>query len=129
MKPNIELMKRLQRRFLRMKHESHFQMDVIAVKTECGSQMCIAGHTLDLAGYKRKLLPVDERSTVLDYRYFTPSGKEVREPLVAAADELGIGGYRREPDSAAFNLFHDSSLSTPRDAAERIGQLIEEYQQ
>lgn len=126
---NLPLLRRLRTRFLRMKHEKHFEMSVVAVKTDCGSQMCIAGHTLDLAGYKRKLLPSYERNTVMDYIYFTPSGEEVQEPLVAAADELGIGGYRRAPDSVAFVLFHDSSLTTPRDAAERIGELIEEYQQ
>lgn len=127
MKPNIELMKRLRMRFLRMKHEEHFQMDVIAVKTYCGSQMCIAGHTLELAGYRRKLRPKYRREAILDYDYFTPSGIKVKKPLVAAAVELGVGNYRRQRNNVAFNLFHDHRLDTPREAAERISELIKEY--
>lgn len=123
-KLNIELLKRLRTRFMRMRHAEHFQMDVIAVKTDCGSQMCIAGHVLDLAGYKRKILPRDERSTVLDFDFIDPSGKKVKAPLDTAAKEMGLR-YEREPGNTAFELFHDSSMTTPADAAARIQELIE----
>lgn len=125
---NIELLKRLRTRFLRMRHAEHFQMDVIAVKTDCGSQMCIAGHALELAGYKRRLVPEDRRSTVLDYDFIAPSGQEVKAPLDTAAKEMGLC-YEREPGNTAFELFNDSSMTTPADAAQRIQELIESAEQ
>lgn len=125
MKLNIELLKRLRNRFLRMRHAEHFQMDVIAVKTDCGSQMCIAGHALDLAGYVRKLRPEADRSCVLDFDFVSPLGRKVRSPLQRAAKELGLT-YRRIIGNQAYMLFHDLTLTTPRQAAERIQQLIDE---
>ena len=124
-KLNIELLKRLKTRFMRMRHPEHFRMDVIAVKSDCGSVMCIAGHTLDLAGYKRQLRPEDERSSVLDFDFIDPSGRVVKSPLARAAKELGLN-YRREPGNAAYVLFHNWSLETPHDAAARIQKLIDE---
>lgn len=129
MKPNIELLKRLRTRFLRMRHPEHFQMDVIAIKTDCGSVMCVAGHALDLAGYRRRLLPPAQRSAVIDYSYLSPTGAKVRNVLSAAAKELGIGKYDTVLDNTAYQLFHDWSLTTPNDAAARISKLIEEYEQ
>jgi hypothetical protein len=107
-----------------MRHPEHFQMDVIAVQTDCGSQMCIAGHVLDLAGYTRKLRSEDDRSAVLDFDFIDPSGRKVRSPLWAAAREMGLD-YRRVNGNKAFELFHDMSLTTPAEAAERIQGLIE----
>lgn len=125
MKLNIELLKRLRTRFLRMRHAEHFQMDVIAVKTDCGSAMCIAGHVLDIAGYKRELRPEANRSSVLDYRFIAPSGRKVKSPLFSAAKEMGLS-YRRVGGNKAFELFHDISLTTPREAADRIQELIKQ---
>lgn len=122
---NTQLLKRLRRRFLRMRHERHFLMDVIAVKTDCGSQMCIAGHLLDLAGYKRRLREEKDRTTVLDFDFYSPSGQRVRNPLNAAAREIGLS-YRRSMNNKAYSLFHDWELTTPKLAAERIQELIEE---
>lgn len=122
---NIELMKKLRMRFLRMRHAEHFQMDVIAIKTDCGSVMCIAGHTLELAGYKRRLKPDYWRSSVLDFDFIAPSGHKVRNPLNAAARELGLR-YRKQNGNKAFNLFHNWELTTPKEAAEYIGELITE---
>lgn len=121
---NVELLTKLRRRFLRMRHSKHFHMNVIAVKTDCGSQMCIAGHALDLAGYTRKLRPVIDRSSVLDFDFISPAGRKVREPLVTAAKEMGLN-YRSRGGNTAFELFHDSTLTTPSDAADRIQELIE----
>jgi len=121
---NIQLLKRLRKRFLRMRHVEHFQMDVIAVQTDCGSAMCIAGHALELAGYKRRIRPDDEKSYVLDFDFIAPSGHKVRKPLVAAAKELGIP-YRNRSDNKAYKLFHDWTLTTPKEAADRIQELID----
>lgn len=77
MKPNIELMKRLRTRFLRMRHREHFRMNTVVSKTECGTAMCIAGHALDLQGYKFKFSP-DSREAVA---YLSPRGRKVEDPL------------------------------------------------
>jgi hypothetical protein len=107
-----------------MRHAEHFQMDVIAVQTECGSAMCIAGHTLELAGYKRKLRPDDEKSYVLDFDFIAPSGRKVKSPLAAAGRELGIP-YRNMSNNKAYKLFLDWELTTPKEAADRIQELID----
>lgn len=100
-------------------------MDVIAVKTDCGSAMCIAGHALELAGYKRKPIPEGGRtSSVLDFDFVTPRGRKVRQPLSAAAKEMGLN-YRRKNGNKAYDLFHDYDLETPKQAAARIQELIE----
>lgn len=124
MKPNIELMKRLRTRFLRMRHPEHFKMDVIAAKTDCGSAMCIAGHTLELAGYKKKLRAHRQDGLgIQDFNFFAPSGRKVRNVLSAAGRELGLS-YRADSNNEAYRLFHDWELTTPKDAAERVGELI-----
>lgn len=123
-KLNVELLKRLRTRFLRMRHEEHFQMPVIAVKTDCGAAMCVAGHILDLAGYKMRLREYDERSSALDYDFITPAGRKVRSPLNTAAREIGLT-YRKTLSNKAYNLFHDYDLETPKQAAARIQELIE----
>lgn len=51
---NIALLKRLRTRFLRMRHPQHFNIRVVAEKTSCGTAMCVAGHALDLKGYKAR---------------------------------------------------------------------------
>lgn len=125
MKPNIELTRRLRTRFLRMRHDEHFDMEVIAVRTDCGSAMCIAGHTLDVAGYRMKP-KTEPASSMLHFDFFSPSGRKVRNVLAAAARELGIS-YRPTRNNKAYDLFHDWELLTPKDAAERIGELIKEF--
>lgn len=99
-------------------------MPVIAVKTDCGTAMCIAGHILNLAGYRMKLRNNDERSSVLDYDFIAPNGRVVKSPLNAAAREIGLN-YRRAFKNKAYSLFHDYDLETPKDAADRIQKLIE----
>jgi hypothetical protein len=124
---NIELLKRLRKRFLLMRHPEHFDMRAVAAKTHCGSVMCIAGHTLQLAGYKMKLVPEYQRSDDIwmgrtDYDFISPSGRTV-EPLETAAKELGLEYGDR--DSEGFRLFHDFELASPKQAAARIQELIE----
>lgn len=113
-KLNIDLLKRLRTRFLRMKHPEHFNMEHVAVETDCGTAMCIAGHTLDLQGYRRRKQPDSAR---IDF--ISPKGRKV-SPLTAAARELGIP-YR----DGAFWLFHDFSLDTPKRAAGRLQEIID----
>lgn len=120
---NVELLKKLRNRFRRMRHPGHFRMDVIAVKTDCGSAMCIAGHTLDLAGYTRKMRRTD-KSYVLDFDFINPAGRKIRKPLASAAYELGLC-YRNRSDNKAYQLFHDWTLTTPKEAADRIQELID----
>lgn len=125
---NIELLQRLRTRFLRMRHKEHFNMKAIAAKTNCGTVMCIAGHTLDLAGYKMRLDPDRDTGNSIyegrtDFEFISPDGKVI-EPLTAAAKELDIP-YEVEEGNLAFDLFHDFSLKTPKDAAARIQELIE----
>jgi hypothetical protein len=110
-KPNIELLKRLRTRFLRMRHAEHFNMDDYARKTECGTAMCIAGHALVLQGYR-----VRGNGTFVSSR-----GLKV-DPHTKARDELGLTNCQ------ANDLFYDFDLATPKDAAARIQELIEEYQ-
>jgi hypothetical protein len=99
-------------------------MDVIAVKTDCGTQQCIAGHVLELAGYKRRLKSPDIRHYLLDFDFIAPSGRMVKNPLNAAAKELGLH-YRPRGGNQAFDLFHDWKLETPKQAAARIQELID----
>jgi hypothetical protein len=116
-KPNIELLKRLRTRFLRMRHRKHFKMEVVAERTPCGTAMCIAGHALDLQGYRFKF---DEYGNI--ERTFRPSGRPLKAGLLStAARELRLDYY-----SADYNLFNDFSLKTPKQAAARIQELIEQ---
>lgn len=121
---NIDLLKRLKTRFMRMRHPEHFEMSVIAVKNDCGSVMCIAGHTLDLAGYKRRLKHEADRNSALDFDFISPSGRRIKNPLSTAAKEIGLS-YRVKSGNKAYQLFHDWELITPKDAAARIQQLID----
>lgn len=121
-KPNIELLKRLRTRFLRMRHKRHFNMKILAAKTDCGSAMCIAGHALDLQGYAMRLKPEDERlhyAGRVDYDFISPHTQEpVEDALESAASEMGLA-YK-----TAHELFHDFSIKTPKQAARRIERLI-----
>ena len=120
---NIELLKRLRTRFLRMRHPRHFNMEIIATRTDCGTAMCIAGHALDLAGYKRRAGKREDWSSVLTVDFFTPQGRKVKNPLSAARRELGL------PYHVSHALFHDWKLTTPKQAADRIRELIDEVNQ
>jgi hypothetical protein len=116
-KPNIELLKRLRTRFLRMKHRKHFAMETVAERNECGTAMCIAGHALNLQGYRFKF----NEYGVLE-QTFRPSGRPLKGGLLsAAAKELRLDYY-----GTAHELFNDFSLKTPKQAAARIQKLIEE---
>jgi hypothetical protein len=116
-KLNIELLKRLKTRFLRMRHPEHFDMKTIATKTDCGAAMCLIGHTLELEGYKMRVRR--DPKLFLDYDFITPTGSKVKSPFQHARKALGLG---RQSASA---LFHDWDLETPADAAERIQKIIE----
>jgi hypothetical protein len=121
MKVNLELLRRLRTRFLRMRHIEHFDMQVVAKKNECGTAMCIAGHVLDLQGYKWHF---DSDGDLDDVR--SPSGRKVNDELSAAAKEIGLPYKRWAANSVdAYDLFHDFSLKTPKQAADRIQELIE----
>lgn len=111
-KLNIELAKRLVTRLRRMRHEAHFNMSFVANKTECGTAMCIAGHTLDLSGYKRR--PHCEYCSLYDW--LTPDGAAVQEPLGEAKRLLGLRQTR---------LFHRYDLKTPKQAADVVQGMID----
>lgn len=128
MAKNIKLLKRLRTRFLRMRHPRHFNMEAVAAKTDCGSAMCVAGHALDLAGYKMRLKSSrapesDGNFGRVDFDFIRPSGRRLPEDdiLRTAAKELGLN-Y----NSQGHRLFHDWTLKTPKQAAARIEQLIAE---
>lgn len=119
---NIPLLKRLRTRFLRMRHRKHFNMDDVVAKTPCGAAMCIAGHVLNLEGYKFK---IDEWG---DDRWFAPDGTEV-QPLDEAQRLLGLTveeaqtDWRdREKDNGLFFRF---DLKTPKQAAKVIQKIID----
>jgi hypothetical protein len=112
-----------------MRHAEHFNMKPIAAKTDCGTVMCIAGHTLDLAGYKMKLDPYRNTGQCVyegrtDFEFISPDGNVVLDALATAAKELGMP-YECGEGNEAFDLFHDFTLKTPKDAALRIQKLIE----
>jgi hypothetical protein len=120
-KKNVELLKRLRMRFLRMRHPKHFNMAVIAVETDCGSQMCIGGHILDLCGYKTRPRTGKRNrylDSVLGVDFLSPTGRKVSNPLQAARQEVGL--TLRES-----TLFYDMDIHTPKQAAARIQQLID----
>lgn len=121
MKKNIPLLKRLRTRFLRMKHPKHFNMKVIAAKTDCGAAMCLIGHTLDLCGYKLRLKTHLCLPGFYDFDFIKPSGRLLRrDPQREAVKLLGLrGGLNND-------LFMDYSIRTPKQAARRIEQLIAE---
>lgn len=125
---NIELAKKLVRRFQRMRHPNHFRMAQIAIKTDCGAAMCLIGHTLDLAGFKMRKKKYLESTNLSrtegcrsDYDFLDPkSGVPISDPFDKAEQLLGLG------NETARYLFHDYSLRTPKQAATKIQQLIEQ---
>lgn len=121
-KLNIGLLKKLRMRFLRMRHVEHFDMTVVAKKNECGTTMCIAGHVLNLQGYKWRF---DSDGDLDDVR--SPNGRKVDDELAAAATEIGLPYKKWSADAPvdAYDLFHDFSIQTPKQAAARIQELIE----
>jgi hypothetical protein len=101
-----------------MRHKEHFHMKAIAAKT-------------DLAGYKMRLDPDRDTGNSIyegrmDFDFISPDGDVVANPLKVAGDELGLP-FECEQGNIAFDLFHDYSLKTPKDAATRIQQLIESH--
>ena len=128
-KKNIELLKRLRTRFLKMRHRKHFDMRVVAGRTDCGTAMCIAGHTLDLAGYRRKYLG-DGAGDSGDFNWFTPGGRRVKSAMAAAQRLLGLTYEEAQSpynvDVKRDGLFIRFDLTTPKQAAAEIEKLIEE---
>lgn len=113
-KANIQLLKRLRTRFLRMRHSEHFDMRQVAERNECGTAMCIAGHALDLQGYE---IEFDSEGDLLKVR--TPGGRVVRHSMRAAAREMGL-----DYEDEAYPLFNDFSLTSPKQAAYAIEDII-----
>jgi len=135
-KLNIELLKRLRTRFLRMRHAKHFRMKQIAVKTECGAAMCMIGHILDLEGYKMRLKrnydPTEDYDLLgahdgarSDDEFIRPRTKNsvVECPAREAARRL-----RMDIEDAESELFLKFGLRTPKQAAARIQKLIDKAQ-
>lgn len=122
MAKNIELLKRLRTRFLRMRHPQHLDMRVIAKDTECGAAMCLIGHTLDLSGCKmrKRGLAHPDYFATLDFDFIRPDGKAVNDPGKEAAKLWGM------KHGDAMRIFQDFSIKTPKQAAARIERLIEE---
>lgn len=121
-KKNIELLKRLRTRFLRMRHPKHFNMGDVAQKTDCGTAMCIAGHALDLEGYRFNL---DEDGDFLEC--FAPNGRRVHNELVRAQRLLGLTkdeAQRCGSTDTDNGLFLRFDLKTPKQAAKVIERLI-----
>lgn len=123
-KPNLPLLKRLRTRFLRMRHAEHFDMSAWGTKTECGTTACIAGHALLLAGYKLRL-NVDNK-----YDFVSPKGRVVNPPR-AARRELGLSEKVTGTtfSSGPRELFYDGDIDTPKAAAARIQELIDNAEQ
>jgi hypothetical protein len=106
-------------------------MAQIAVKTDCGAAMCMIGHVLDLAGYKMRLkkdfdpasddsLWGDDDPARSDYEFINPNtGRVVREPLFEAVKLLQM-----DQQAAEQELFYRYDLKTPKQAADRIRELI-----
>lgn len=119
---NLELLRKLRTRFLRMRHMDHFNMESVAIKNTCGTAMCIAGHALDLQGYKFRFSDGGLLESVI-----SPKGKTIRRNIMkVAAREMGLRyKYQYYDKEDAYTLFHDFDLKTPRQAAKRIQGLIE----
>ena len=116
---NIELLKRLKTRFMRMRHPEHFDMSVWAHRNECGTAMCIAGHALDLQGYKTR--PKDYQGISGNLEFLSPKGNRLRKTIAeVAAREMGIDSI-----TARWLFANNGSITTPKDAAARIQQLID----
>jgi hypothetical protein len=120
-KLNIDLLKRLKTRLMRMRHRKHFNMKTVAMKNECGTAMCIAGHTLDLEGYRWDARGDD---------WFAPDGTLCDNPLKTAAGLLGIPphkalSYASELKPERNGLFYRFDIKTPKQAAARIQELID----
>lgn len=122
-KKNIELLKRLRTRLVRMRHPQHFRMAHVAVKTECGAAMCLAGHTLELAGYQKKFIGEGE-GDVGDFEWYTPSGRRVRDAMNAAQRLLGLS-YDEAQNEEKRGVFLRFDLKTPQDAAKVIDEIIQ----
>jgi hypothetical protein len=121
-KLNIDLLKRLRTSFLKMRHAEHFNMDSLAIKNECGTAMCIAGHALQLQGYRFRYRDGGYLDSVT-----TPNGRTIKHHIMkVAAREMGLPyRYRYYDRNDAYQLFHDFNIRTPKQAANRIQELIE----
>lgn len=118
---NIELLKKLRTRFLRMRHAEHFDMKSVAIKNTCGTAMCIAGHALQLQGYKFQYRDGGWLDSVV-----SPKGRTIKYNIMkVAAKEMGLKYRYSYDNNDAYQLFHDFSLKTPKQAAERIQELID----
>ena len=123
---NIELAKRLVTRFRRMRHRKHFNMENVAIKTDCGTAMCIAGHTLDLCGYKPRWKNGELTG------WLGPDGSELSylNTLNVARKELDLtykqAQYLDVYTTSDSGLFYRFDLKTPKQAAAVIEKMIAE---
>lgn len=121
-KKNLVLLRKLYRRFLRLLPK-HFNMAAIAAKTDCGIAMCITGHTLDLAGYKRKYVGAGDGDTD-DYVWSTPDGRRIKRAMTVAQRLLGLS--HEEAFDEEKGLFLRLDIKTPKQAAAAIAKLIDD---
>lgn len=123
-KKNIELLKKLRMRFLRMRHAEHFDMNDVAYPTPCGTSMCIAGHALQLAGYKHS---IDRDFDSVNW--FTPKGRRVHDVLSTAQRLLGLTvmeAQRCGGQDEYNGLFFRFDLKHPKEAAKVIDKIIQD---
>jgi hypothetical protein len=107
-----------------MRHPKHFDMRRLATKTECGTTMCIAGHTLDLAGYKKKY-----DADIKEFDWYSPDNQYISWPLEEAARLLGISNDEAGTTLYAGGLFFNYKLKTPEQAANAILKIIEQKEE
>jgi hypothetical protein len=123
--------RRLIKKYKRMRHARHFEMPVFAVKTDCGTACCIAGQVLLDKGYRPRWEDAGWRARELELgwqeaNYFTaPSGRKVHA-FNAAQRELGL--TREQAD----RLFLKSEWpyrfwlpDSPKLAAERLQHFLD----
>jgi hypothetical protein len=80
--------------------------------------MCIAGHALELQGYKLRRKGFE--SFTGNLKFIAHDGSEVDDVAGTAASEIGI------TRDAAFKLFQNNgTIKTPQEAAARIQELID----
>jgi hypothetical protein len=90
--------------------------------------MCIAGHILDLEGYKARY---DRGSR--QFLWYNPQGTYVFNPMEVAANLIGVEGATacramKIDEFPTNGLFYRFDLKTPKEAANVIEDLIKKEQ-
>ncbi len=95
-------------------HRAEFGMREWAVKRECGTTMCIAGHAVTLAGYELAFRQTPMSHIYGEHASEVVDGRDIEE---VARQLLGLDQVK------AWNLFHIPDNET---AIAALGNLIEE---